>query len=94
MGNCKSQIDYILINRKWKNSLKNCETYSSFASVASDHRVLSETLRLSLRNKAASARTEKYGWSVLKSKQDRYSIQLHNRFSILQNDHTDTTDDK
>ena len=34
---------------------------------------------------------------MLKSNQDlqhKYSIQLHNRFSILQNDVTDTIDDK
>ena len=41
MNNRKSQIDYILINSKWKNSLKNWQAYSSFASVGSDHRILS-----------------------------------------------------
>ena len=48
MNNRKSQIDYILINNKWKNCLKNCQAYSSFASVGSDHCVLSAKFRLSL----------------------------------------------
>ena len=97
MNNFKSQIYYILIKRKWRSSLKNCEAYSSSAVIGSDHRVLSATLTLSLRIKAATPRTENYDWTVLKSNQDlqhRYSIQLHNRFSILQNDLTDTIDDK
>ena len=36
MNNRKSQIDHILINIKWKNCLKNCEAYSSSASVGSE----------------------------------------------------------
>ena len=86
MNNCKSQIDYSLVNRKWKNSLKNCEAYSTFVKVGSNHPVLSATLRLSLRTKTKSPRTEKYGWSVLKSNRDlqhRYLILRHNRLSIL-----------
>ena len=29
--------DYILINNKWRNSVKNAEPYSSFSSVGSNH---------------------------------------------------------
>ena len=97
MNNCKSQIDYILISSKWKNSLKIFRAYSSFASVGSDHRILSPKLRLSLRSKAVTPRKENYDWSVLKSEQELqniYSIQLHNIFSMLQNELTDTIDDK
>ena len=86
-----------MINSKWKNSLRNCQAYSSFASVGSDHRILSAKLRLSLRSKAVTPRKENYDWSVLKSDQElqnRYSIRLHNKFSILQKELTDTIDDK
>ena len=74
MNNRKSQIAYISINSKWKNSLKNCQAYSSFASVGSDHRILS----VSLRSKAVTPKKENYNWSVLKSDQV-----LQNRYSIL-----------
>ena len=37
MNNSKSQIDYILIIRKWKNSLLNCEAYNTFSSIGSDN---------------------------------------------------------
>ena len=36
-----SQIDYVIINKTWKNSAKNCRAYHSFLSVASDHRIVS-----------------------------------------------------
>ncbi len=32
-NNTKAQIDYIFINKKWKNSAINCEAYSSFEGV-------------------------------------------------------------
>ena len=34
------QLDYILVRRKWRNSILNAEPYSSFSSVGSDHRVV------------------------------------------------------
>ena len=36
----KTQVEYILIRRKWKNNLLGCEAYNSFSSVGSDHRIL------------------------------------------------------
>ena len=60
MNNRKSQNGYILINNKWKNCLKNCQAYTSFASVGSDDRILSAKLRLSLASKTATPRKEHY----------------------------------
>ncbi|XP_022109772.1 craniofacial development protein 2-like [Acanthaster planci] len=45
------QFDYILVRRKWRNSILNAEPFSSFASVGSDHRVVSMKVSLSLRVK-------------------------------------------
>ena len=39
-------LDYVLINTKWKNSVMNVEPYSSFASVGSDHRIVTIKLKL------------------------------------------------
>ena len=50
-NNSKAQIDYVLINKKWKNSAMNCEAYSSFEGVSSDHRIVRAKIRLSLRKK-------------------------------------------
>ena len=57
----KAQIDHILVNRKWKNSALNCEAYNSFASIESDHRVVTAKIRLSLRaNKISSKKRVLY----------------------------------
>ena len=48
----KAQIDYLFINRKWKNSVMNCEAYSTFEGVSSDHRIVTAKIRLSLRKNA------------------------------------------
>ena len=36
-NNTKAQIDYVFKNIKWNNSTLNCEAYSSFESVSSNH---------------------------------------------------------
>ena len=51
-NNAKAQLDYILMNKKGMNSILNCEAYSSFEGVSSDHRIISVKIHLSLcRNK-------------------------------------------
>ena len=47
-NNAKAQIDYIFINKKWNNSALNCEAYSSFEGMSSDHRIVTAKIRLSL----------------------------------------------
>ena len=48
-----TQIDYILRNKKWSSSPLNCEAYSSFESVSSDHPIVTAKIRLSMRRNAA-----------------------------------------
>ena len=48
MNGRKPQIDYILVNKKWKNSIHNVEAYNSFSSLGSDHRLVTAKIRLSL----------------------------------------------
>ena len=86
MSGTKSQIDYILINRKWKNSVQNFEAYSSFASIGSDHRVITARIKLSLRSDRPSPKRKLYDWGVLRtdeSLQELYSVRVNNRFSEL-----------
>ena len=81
----KSQIDYILINKKWKNSVKNVEAYSSFASTGSDHRIVIARLKLSLRKCKTPSGEKKYDWKVLNNNnlQDRYTVLVRNRYAQL-----------
>ena len=40
---------FVPIRNKWRNSVKNCEAYSTFSSIGSDQRIITATIRLSLR---------------------------------------------
>ena len=42
----EAQLDYLIINKKWKNSAKDCRAFNSFEGVKSDHRVVSAKIRL------------------------------------------------
>ena len=86
-NNTKAQIDYILINKKWKNSAMNCEAYSSFEGVSTDHRIVTAKIRLSLRTNAKrTATTKHYDWALLNNRdiRDKYVLELRNRYETLQ----------
>ena len=86
-NNNKAQIDYVFINKKWKNSAMNCEAYSSFEGVSSNHRIVTAKIRLSLRKNATrTATTKHYDWALLNNRdiRDKYVLELRNRFETLQ----------
>ena len=83
----KAQIDYIFINRKWKNSAMNCEAYSTFEGVSSDPWIVTAKIRLSLRKNATrTATTRHYDCALLNNRdiRDKYAFELRNRFETLQ----------
>ena len=47
-NNAKAKIYYVLMNKKRINSTLNCEAYSSFEGVSSDHQIVMVKIRLSL----------------------------------------------
>ena len=86
-NNSKVQIDYVFRNRNWKNSAMNCEAYSTFEGVSSDHRIVTAKVRLSLRKNATrKATTKHYDWALLNNRdiRDKYALELRNRFEALQ----------
>ena len=86
-NNTKAQIDYVLTNKKWKNSAMNCEAYSSFEGVSTDHRIVTAKIWLSLRKNAKrTATTKHYDWALLNNRdiRDKYVLELRNRFETLQ----------
>ena len=72
--------------KKWKNSLKNAEAYNTFASVGSDHRIVSARIKLSLRKSKTISGKKQHDWSLLCTDSDlqkQYSIEVRNRFQPL-----------
>ena len=86
-NNSKAQIDYVFINNKWKNSAINCDAYSSFEVVSSEHWIVTVKIQLSLRKNATRTATAKhYDWALLNNRdiRDKYVVELRNRFETLQ----------
>ena len=77
----RSQIDYILLNKKWRNSARNCQVYSTFKSIGSDHWIVVAEIKLSLCSNKKACKVTWYDWSKLINDKD---IQCSkNRFSPL-----------
>ena len=86
-NNVKTQIDYILINKKWIISALNREAYSSFEGISSDYRIVTAKIRLSLHmNTAQTAKTTYYDWLLLNNRDIsyEYTITIRNKFDTLQ----------
>ena len=84
----RAQLDYILFRKKWKNSVKNTRSYSSFSTVGSDHRVVSSHVKLSLRasKKSKPHPMKSYDWKEVSSNSTlskQFSVAVHNRFEAL-----------
>lgn len=90
----RAQIDYILCRKKWRNSVRNCRSYSTFSAVGSDHRIVSATIKLSLR---ISKRTppdpmKTIDWSKVcedPNLSSKYALDVFNRFGELSTLHED-----
>ena len=79
-NNTKAQTDYIFINKKWNNSTLNCEAYSSFEGVSSDHRIVTAKIRLNLlRNAPRTTTTVHYDWFLLNNWDTRNKCTLTQR---------------
>ena len=85
MNGSKSMIDYILVNKKWKNSIHNSEAFNFYSSCGSDHRVVVAKLRLSLRKRKSPPRKVNYDWEKLNdvTLQERYTVTIRNKYDAL-----------
>ena len=86
-SNNKAQIGYVFIKKEWKNSAMNCEAYSSFEGVSSDHRIVTAKIQLHLRKNATqTATTKHYDWALLNNRdiKDKYILELRNWFKTQQ----------
>ena len=86
-----AQIDYMMINKKWINSVQNCEAYHSLERISRDHRIVSLRIKPSLRPNKKKSNTIAYNWEHLINNEDlqnQFSTSLRNRYNILQHEDT------
>jgi hypothetical protein len=91
-GKSKAQLNHILINGKWLNSIRNVRAYNTF-ELNSDHRIVSAKLSISLRApKDNKNKRIKFDWNKLKDNstlQSQFNMEVQNRYEILQNSNPD-----
>ena len=89
----RSQLDYILIITKWKNSAIDCRSFSTDTPLESDHKMCEAKIRLSLRsNISKSKKTMSHDWSKLLNDENiknSYAVEIRSRFEQLQNLNSD-----
>ena len=51
MSGRKTQVDFMMVNKKWKNSIHNREAYNTFSSIGSDRHIFTAKIKLNLRCK-------------------------------------------
>ena len=77
VNNNKAQINYVFINKKWKNCAMNCRTYSSFEGAPSNHWIVIAKIQLSLqKNATRTATTKHYDWALLNNRDIRTEKQI------------------
>ena len=88
----RAQLDYMMINKKWINSVQNCKARYSLEGISIDHRIVSLRIKLSLQaNKKKSNTKIANNWEHLINNEDlqnRFSTSLRNRYNILQHEDT------
>ena len=97
----KAQIDFVLANKKWRNSYKDCASFNIFDAIGSDHRVVTCKCMISYRQSKPAQRDPMslINWKAVARNselQDRYAIAVHNRYESLLLESPDelSTDDK
>ena len=80
------QIDYIIVRKKWRKSIRNCEAYNTLISLGSYHRIVVAKVILSLRaTKHKMKIKQKYVWSDLSVQvklQEKYANDVKEKFNI------------
>ena len=84
----RSQLDYVIFRKKWRNSVKDSRAYSSFSSVGSDHRIVSSTVKLSLRSskKAKPHPMKTIDWKEVSNNSEltqKFTLEVFNKFQSL-----------
>ena len=98
----RPQLDYVLFRKKWRNSVHDSRSLSTF-TVSSDHRVVSSTIKLSLRiSKPCRPYHRKcYDWMKVDADKDlsqAFSLKVYNRLcassdvTLVENSVEDTYD--
>ena len=79
-----SQIDYILFRKRWRNSVVDCQAYSTSDPIGSDHRMVTAKTGLSLRT-TKSLKRNNLNWSAISTNQalaENIENQIYTKWAV------------
>lgn len=85
----RNQIDYILIRKRFRNSVKTCQTYPG-ADINSDHNPITAKLKIKLKKVKIPQRKRDIDVNALKASielQDKYRVTVANTYDALSESH-------
>ena len=89
-GKVRNQIDFILIKKRWKSSVKVAKTLPG-ADVGSDHQLLIANIRVKLKKVETCLRAKRFDLGCI---DDHYRVATKNRFSELLSSDAEKTPDE
>ena len=83
-GETRNQIDYVLINKRFRNCVKQAKTYLG-SDINSDHNPVTLKIKIQLKKLKKKNRKQHFDVSLLKknSYTARYNVEIRNRFDAL-----------
>ena len=89
-GKTRNQIDYIMINTRFRNSVKQTKTYPG-ADIGSDHNPVVATVKINLKRIKKKENMEQYNLDMLKDEHMRqqYAVEVNNIFDCLEHEVTE-----
>ena len=78
-GKTKNQIDYILVNKRWKSSIQQTKTYPG-TDCGTDHELLVSTIKIKLRKIKKPEPPVRFDLTQIP---EEYGIEIKNKFGML-----------
>ena len=85
----KNQIDYIAIDQRFRNSVKQAKGYPG-ADCGSDHVLIAAEIKIKLKKLEEKKKRELYDWKAIEENEEikkEYRLRLQNRFQLLDEAH-------
>ena len=91
----RNQIDYIMCNKRYKNGIKDVQTYPG-ADINSDHCLLVAKTKFKLKKVKKGSVIEQYDLSMLKEENIRcqYALEVKNRYAALNDEEIPQTEEE
>ena len=86
----RNQIDYIMVNKRFRNSVKQAKTYPG-ADINSDHNPVVIKMKIKLKRIKKPQKVEQQDLNLLKQEQykDKYNIKVRNQYDTLCSEETE-----